>query len=808
MSQDVYVGSLDAARHLAESGVPIFVARPSKTHNTGFALPEGWERTQPDPTVVDRWKPGWALCAVMGHTVDAIDVDPRNGGSLEALQEALGGCMPTIYGKASTPSGGEHYLVASLGVRKVQNLVPGVDLQAGNGDGVGRGFIFLAPTVRKSKADGELRPYEWEMEPDLDLLLLGVDDSGQDALLNLIQERHGSRAGGNGAVYGYEGPSYEELDEDKQKEADEHVNGHLALWNKRYEEAADWPEGEREDGPKSRGWEGLTYEFAWALAKMAACPWTSFSDEDARVSFNNILPPEVAEAVPNKWYDGIVEQAADDPVDVPPWVVRGDPADDFARSPRAWPDIPARFNDAYLCAWMAHKGLEGDWRWAGGLGWLHWDGRRWAGCAEEDVTEAVRRAILRVSSSILASGNADLIKAITSLMSNSRIRAITSLMRGVVSVQANRFDQQHDLLNCGNGVVDLRTGELMPHDRSYLMTKITEAHYEPGATHPDWNTCLTALDPEVMDWMQIRFGQAVTGWPTSDDVMPVGVGGGSNGKSTLLAGLFAALGDYMVLVPDKLLRASPNDHPTELMTLFGTRLAIIEETPEVGQLNVQRLKAVLGTAQVSARGLYKDNVRWDATHSLFLTSNYVPQIRETDHGTWRRLALVRFNRTFPRKDSFRANMTRGADGRREAVLAWVVDGAVRWYKAGRILPDAPARVAADTRAWRGESDLLLSFMDEGYIELDPSSAIITNELLRIFNKWLSERGHAPWAANTLSSRLSGHERFKHLERVQTKSLTGVSRHPDCFEEVPKRPWVWKGLRWPETHETADESTEA
>lgn len=800
----VQTSPLDAARHLAECGVPIFIARAAN-NKIGFKLPEGWERTKADPKVVDRWKPGMALCAVMGHVVDAIDVDPRNGGSIEALKEALGGEMPRVYGRALTPSGGEHYLVASLGTRKTQNVVPGVDIQAGNPEGVGRGFIFLAPTVRDSKIDGQPRPYEWEVDPNLDELLLIGDDVSGGPLATLVEQNQGPQRAE--AHEEYTGPTYDDLNEAQKKEADQYVEAHLEVWRKRFEEATDWPEGKREEWtPKSRGWEALSAEFAWALAKMAACPWTTFDETGADLQFHEILPPEIAEACPGKWWSGIVEKAAGDPVDVPPWVVRGEPGDDFARSPRAWPSIPERFNDAYLCAWMAHKGLDGDWCWASGLGWMYWDGRRWQGRPEEDVIEASRKSILRVSRLALGTGDADLIKAITGLMAYSRIRAIVGLMRGVVSVKAGLFDHKNDLLNVGNGVVDLRTGKLLPHDRSYFMSKITETPYEPGATHPDWEQCLTALDPEVMDWMQVRFGQAATGWPTSDDILPICQGEGSNGKSTLLAGLFSALGDHMILVPDKLLRASPNDHPTELMSVFGARVAVIEETPEAGHLNVQRLKAVLGTERMTARGMYKDNVSWTPTHSLFLMSNYVPQIRETDHGTWRRLALVRFSKTFPKKDSFRSNMMRGHEGRAEAALAWVVQGAVRWYEAGRIIPDAPSQVTTNTREWRGDTDLLLAFLDEGHIEFDPESCVMTNQLLEIFNAWLVQRGNTKWALNTLSARLSGHEKFRKITKVQIRVLDNLSIHPDSINVVPARPWVWVGLKWPGSQENPAQKT--
>ena len=788
------VDALDAARRLAEAGVPLFIAPPIKTGKVGFALPKGWERAKADPAVVDKWKPGWALCAVMGHVVDAIDIDPRNGGSLEALSKALGGDLPTVYGKALTPSGGEHYLVASLNVRKVQDLVPGVDLQAGNSDGVGRGFIFLAPTERVSKADGCLRSYAWEKHPDLGPLLLDDDDSVA-ALQELVAQRQGLGSLGIDP-FDYEGPTYDELDEAKQREADEHVNGQLSLWIHKFEEAVLWEEGVREeDHPAHRGWEGLTYQFAWALAKLAACPWTSLTEDDAKVAFENILPPDMAEAVPGKWYDGIALKAAEEPVGTPPWVVRGDPADDFSRTPAAWPAVPERFNDAYLCAWMAHKGLEGDWCWAAGLGWMRWDGRRWKASPDEAVAEAVRQALLRLVTRVVATGDSDMIKLASGLLTASRIKAIAGLMKGVVEVQGSLFDSHHDLVNCGNGVVDLTTGDLLPHDKKYLMSRFTETHYVPDATHPDWDRCLEALDEEVMDWMQVRFGQAMTGWPTSDDVLPVGVGGGSNGKSTLLAGIAAALGDYFMTVPDKLLRAGPNDHPTELMSLFGARLAVIEETPEAGHLNVQRLKAVLGTPRITSRGVFKDNMSWNATHSLFLMTNYAPQVRETDHGTWRRLALVKFNKTFPKKDGFRADMASGGGGRREAVLAWLVAGAVRWYSGGRSIPEPPEKVVADTAAWRGETDQLVAFLEEGHIEFDPESCIATTELLHFFNQWLATRGQSVWSMNTVASRLAGHETFRQIDKFQTRDLSRLSRHPEAVADLPSRLWVWRGLRW-------------
>lgn len=158
--------ALEIARAMAAAGIPIFVAAPLPGSKVGFALPDGWEHTEARASAVDQWRPGWALCAVGGHACDFIDVDPRNGGTESAERLWQAGSWPASYGQAATPSGGIHEIIQPLRVGKGE-LVAGVDLQGGRPDGGGRGFVFIAPTVRASKVDGIARPYRWLTEPDL-----------------------------------------------------------------------------------------------------------------------------------------------------------------------------------------------------------------------------------------------------------------------------------------------------------------------------------------------------------------------------------------------------------------------------------------------------------------------------------------------------------------------------------------------------------------------------------------------------------------------------------------------------------------
>lgn len=198
------VQALDVARYLAESGVPIFLARPALvggqwqptggTGGTGYWLPGGWQQTQPDPAALDVWRPGMAVCAVMGHVVDGADVDPRHGGqeTFSGLQGA--GMWPQSYGRQETPSGGFHELVARLDVASRDNVRPGLDVKAGLDDGTGRGFLFLAPTVKRSKSTGQVGAYRWTVEPNLGDLLDGLVDESGLALAEMVQQERAPKA--------------------------------------------------------------------------------------------------------------------------------------------------------------------------------------------------------------------------------------------------------------------------------------------------------------------------------------------------------------------------------------------------------------------------------------------------------------------------------------------------------------------------------------------------------------------------------------------------------------------------------------
>jgi hypothetical protein len=158
-------GDLRLAQTLAELGVPLFLAFADAKGS--FKPRKQWQLSQPGSlSAIHEWREGDALCAVTGHVYDVIDFDPQNGGILSDFFEECTdrGIEIAVQAIASTPSGGYHVWINSLGERNSgpRGISQGVDYRGGDANGQGRGFVFIAPTEKASKLDGVVRSYTWQ----------------------------------------------------------------------------------------------------------------------------------------------------------------------------------------------------------------------------------------------------------------------------------------------------------------------------------------------------------------------------------------------------------------------------------------------------------------------------------------------------------------------------------------------------------------------------------------------------------------------------------------------------------------------
>ena len=456
-----------------------------------------------------------------------------------------------------------------------------------------------------------------------------------------------------------------------------------------------------------------------------------------------------------------------------------------------------------------------------GSGWMRWSGIVWERAADTVATEGVREHLLAVYEEAVAEAGAQgeagatLARAAARLLRTHTVEGLARLVRGPLAADLADFDADPDVLVTVSGVVDLRTGEVSEHSPERLVTRHTPVAYHAGATHDAWDRALEAIpDPEVRGWLQIRAGQAATGHTPDDDRVTITRGGGANGKSTVLGAVADALGGYAVPLPRTALIGTRGDrHPTELMPLRGARLALAEELPEGRHLDMGAIKGLVGTDEITARPMRGDFVTWTASHTLWITTNFVPEVAETDRGTWRRLAMLKFPLTYMDREPRAPHERRGDPGvrralrddpaAREAVLAWIVEGAVQWYAAGRRLPEPPETVRRDTAAWRRASDVALRFATDR-LEAAAASCILLTDLTRELAVMLQAQGSRPWSEKLVRSRLLEHEVMQGwgttVGRARTATLQGLSRPPlggglARQLDLPAQATVVRGVRW-------------
>lgn len=477
-----------------------------------------------------------------------------------------------------------------------------------------------------------------------------------------------------------------------------------------------------------------------------------------------------------------------------------------------------RFKDAYIGQEIAETYFQGKFIYSGSFGWMRFDGKRWASTNESVVYEVVRKAVIEMLEKASEENRGvHVLKPLSGLLSANRIGAILRIAKGYVATEAERFDAHPHLLNVNNGVVDMRTGNVAAHDPKLMLTKVTMVDYVKDATHTDWDQALTAVPNDVRRWLQTRLGQAITGSPVPDDKMVILKGSGENGKTTVVDAVRFALGnDYAVTLPDRVLLSRTGDHPTEMMVLRGARLAFMEEFPELGHLNVKRLKDLHGVGEISARYCGKDTVFWEPTHTIFVTTNYLPRVDESDHGTWRRLVLAPFPYKYVKKGAqtddeniregdpdLRSRLRASTDGQHEAILSWLVSGAMQWYKNGQIMPEEPKSVVAATKNWRLSADILLRFFQDQMV-FDAGAHVMSNELFAVFAHWLKTNGHVAWTDRNFSERLTNHSEIslRGVEKKVVRSSRGNLSRPSSaiscgpvVANVPGQYNAWIGARF-------------
>lgn len=368
------------------------------------------------------------------------------------------------------------------------------------------------------------------------------------------------------------------------------------------------------------------------------------------------------------------------------------------------------------------------------------------------------------------------------LASSKSIAAVEHLARNDrrLSATVDQWDTDPYILNTPAGAVDLRTGEVRPHDPLLFLTKMAGvAPADPGTPCPEFDQWFTWAVPDADTCEHIlRFlGYCLCGDVTEHTFAFIhGLGG--NGKSTLSLMMRGILGDYATSTPPETLMVTGAErHPTDLADLHGKRLVTFSEVEDGARWAEAKIKAMTGGTKIKARRMREDFWEYDPQFKLLGDGNHKPAFTNVGPAIRRRLKLWPFTTSLPVDENGefvcdpRLPQKLLAEG--PAILRKLIDAGIRRMSAedGGLKPSALVR--EQTAEYLDDQDHVSRWFD-ACCEADPVSGRATNkDLYRSWTDWCRTHGQKEMDAKWLSAKLQERPGIGRFKSMGERGLTGL-----------------------------------
>lgn len=355
--------------------------------------------------------------------------------------------------------------------------------------------------------------------------------------------------------------------------------------------------------------------------------------------------------------------------------------------------------------------------------WQVWNGKQWQVDRGEQMMRKAKATVRGMYAEVGEiqddKERKEYAKWVRACDNKQKLQAMINLAGDIPGITAtmNDFDADPFLLNCENGVLDLRTGELMPHDPKYMCSRLAVA-YRSDCPTPLWDSFLKKFftgNEEVAEFLRRFGGYTLVGKATEKHFVIMNGPSGNNGKSTYLGALRSVLGGYAYSIKLDVLTAlshsSGGDAATpSLLGMQNSRLVTSDEIPDGWRPNVSLLKTMTSGCldPINVRGLYDSNSSFDASMALWLFGNFKPRLPSEDEGLWNRALLVPFTYQIP-KDQVDQNFAEKLQAELPGILAYFVKGTMQWLASGLQIPQA---VTKATQEYRDEMDIVQRFISE------------------------------------------------------------------------------------------------
>ena len=204
----------------------------------------------------------------------------------------------------------------------------------------------------------------------------------------------------------------------------------------------------------------------------------------------------------------------------------------------------------------------------------------------------------------------------------------------------------------------------------------------------------------------------------------------------------------------------------DLVDLVGARLIPVSETEEGEGLAEAKIKQMTGGDVLKGRPLYGKYIQFSISGKILLATNSLPSINNTDHGIWRRIQAIPFNRTFTSEQQDK-DLGSKLNEELPGILNWAIKGCLDWQQQGL---NPPQIVLEQVSAYKTEMDSIAQFVEQE-CDIDPDTRYSASKLYEAYRHYCQSIGRKPQSTNAFKKALD-----KLTGVYQSRTASGMQWH--------------------------------
>lgn len=303
----------------------------------------------------------------------------------------------------------------------------------------------------------------------------------------------------------------------------------------------------------------------------------------------------------------------------------------------------------------------------------------------------------------------------------------------------NLNPRSRDLINVRNGMLEWRTGKLLPHDPSYLSTMQINADWIPDTKSDQLDTFFSSLLPDDEIQLLLEFIGYLLMPDTSFGKCLVLVGEGGNGKSTVLELIRHLLGGE-ANVASYSLHSLTEDRFT-VANIFGKLANFFDDLDTKAVENTGVFKSIVTGNPIKGEEKGKPPFHFKPFARLVFATNFMPRANDRSQGFFDRLMFMRFERRVraSQAEIFKYHEVLAATpGLMPAMLARAVEGLRRLHDQRGF---TKSKSCADSlEEYRRECNSAYDFLQENCTFEDPTAWTPKSDIYDNYKAWAKEAG--------------------------------------------------------------------